>query len=175
MATPPGRSGAETEPFRPHIGWLSVISDDTRKSSGVRARKPKDVRRKGIARVLPTTAGAAPAVATRTPLIADLRPLLGQSRLHGGVAGALEANLDVIGRLLPLDLTPSVGQQVLQAGIGVLAQAVATRHFDVEALVDDLFVVRHRRHRVAGGQPAPSRNVFLWPQRSCIEADGHRV
>src|SRR5215510_11538194 len=97
-----------------------------------------------------TPARAAPAVATPRTLVADLRALLRQTRLHRGVPRPLEPDLDVLGGLVPLDLAPTVGQQVLQAGRRGLAEAVATGDLHVQALVDRLFVVGHGRERVAG-------------------------
>src|SRR4029079_17002938 len=96
--------------------------------------------------VAPSAARAAGSaiVAPRSTLVADLRALLGQASLHRRVPGPLEPNLHVLGRLVPLDLPPSVGQQVLQASGRCLAQGIAARHLDVKALVDDLSVVGHR-------------------------------
>ena len=52
----------------------------------------------------------------------DLGALLGQARLHRGVTRALEPDHHVVGVLRALRLTPPVGQQVLLAGGGGLAQ-----------------------------------------------------
>jgi len=75
-----------------------------------------------------------------------LDPLLlvpGEAGHEGGVTGSLESNLHVIGMLLPVYLAPAVREQVLQAAGGRPTEPVGARNAQVEALVDDLAIVRH--------------------------------
>src|SRR5436305_3548435 len=138
--------------------WRGRRTDVQRYQDMIPVKRPvgkTENRRIFGAEVLATAAGTAAAVATRTAGIADLGALLGEPRLHRRVTGALEPDLEVLRGLRPLDLTPSVGEQVFLASCRGLAQRVAARHLDVEPLVDDLSIVGHRRTRVAGGRERP--------------------
>src|SRR5881409_1811895 len=69
-------------------------------------------------------AAGALAISARAALVADLGALLGESRLHRRVAGAFEADLEVVGRQVPLGLPPAVGEEVLEPGGGRLPELV---------------------------------------------------
>src|SRR5919204_3095756 len=102
------------------------------------------------------------AVPPRPALDLDLGSLLRQAGLHRGMARPFEADPDVVGELLALDLPPPRGLQVLEARRGRLAELVAAGHTDVHPLVQALSVAGHRMDRVPramactfSGPPAP--------------------
>src|SRR6478672_2505510 len=104
------------------------------------------------------------AVAPWPALIPDLRALLRQASLHRRMARPLEPDLEVVGGQVPLGLTPSVGQEVLQPRGGSLAELVGAWDPHVQALVEDFFVVGHACERVAGDPSGPSRGTTFSPR-----------
>lgn len=82
------------------------------------------------------------------------------------VAGALEADLDVIAGLGSLDLAPPRAQQMPKPAGGGLADVVGPRHLHVQVLVPDFLAISHVRQRVAGtkrGGPGGSPPHFVRP------------
>ena len=79
---------------------------------------------------------------------------LGNRAFIGACPVRLERDHHVVGPLLAVELTPSVGEQVLLTVGGGLAQRVGSGHLHVQALVQDLSVVSYRRTRVAGRKAA---------------------
>jgi hypothetical protein len=102
-------------------------------------------------------ASGAIVVAAGTPIHVDLGCLLGQAGLHRRMTRSFEGHHHMIGAPLPIELAPSIGQQVLLPISGGLAKLVGARNLHVEALVKDLSVVGHRRHRVTGVKHPPTR------------------
>src|SRR6476620_10444556 len=107
------------------------------------------------------------AVAPWPALIPDLRALLWQASRHRRMAGPLEPDLAVVGGQVPLGLTPSVREQVLQPRGRRLPKFVGAGDPHVEALVEDFLVVGHARERVAGDPERPSGGRPSAPERPC--------
>jgi len=59
------------------------------------------------------------------------------------MSGALEANLDVVGVLSPVNFTPTIRHEAAQAAVSGLAQLVATGHLHKQTFVPNLEMVRH--------------------------------
>ena len=97
-------------------------------------------------------------------LIPDLRALLRQASLHRRMSRPLEPDLEVVGGQVPLGLTPSVGQEVLQPRGRRLPQFVGVRDPHVQTLVKDFLVVGHARERVAGDPKGPLRGTTFSPR-----------
>src|SRR6266536_2008127 len=85
-------------------GYPAVERQDTRISSGKRQAKPEDVLSEGDRNGRSATAARAAtlSVTTRPSFHPDLGNELWQPCLHRCVAGPLEPNHHVIGRLLPI-------------------------------------------------------------------------
>lgn len=99
---------------------------------------------------------AAIVVAARAAVDVNVGHRLRQPSLHRRVASAFEGHHHVVGAPLPLELPPSVGQQVLLSLRGGLAKLVGARHLHIQALVQDLSVVSHRGPRVTGVKHPPT-------------------
>jgi hypothetical protein len=119
------------------IGYPNII----RPSCGLTGGYP--VKRETTGGSAPAARWATGAVSARAAFHPHLGDVFGQSGPHGGVARTFEPQHQVVGELLAVGLAPTVREQVLQARGSGLAELVRTGYANVEALVEDLFVVGH--------------------------------